>query len=158
MFNAALTALEASALAEALRASQYAYPLVNAAHILGLATVFGTILALDLRLLGLWRLVPIAPLVHILPRVSAVGLGLAIVTGVALFSVQPFDYVVHPVFPVKLALITFAAGNALLLHRTSGWGAVTAGATVIPLRMRVGAGVSLLGWTGAIVAGRLLAF
>lgn len=62
MFDAALTALEASALAEGLRASQYAYPLVNAAHILALAALFGSILALDLRLLGLFQAVPVAPL------------------------------------------------------------------------------------------------
>lgn len=158
MFDAALTALEASALASGLRASQFAYPLVNAAHILALAALFGSILALDLRLLGLFRAVPIAPLAKVLPRVSAAGLALALPTGFALFSVQPFDYLIHPVFPVKLALIALAAANALLLHRTNGWRSVIAGATTVAPRVRVAAMLSLLGWTCAIVAGRLLAF
>lgn len=158
MFDAALTALEASALAEGLRASQYAYPLVNAAHILALAALFGSILALDLRLLGLFRGVPIAPLARVLPRVSTVGLTLALPTGFALFSVQPFDYLIHPVFPFKLALIALAALNALLLHRTAGWKTLLDGAAAVPVRVRIAAALSLLGWTGAIVAGRLLAY
>lgn len=110
------------------------------------------------RLLGLLRAVPVAPLAKVLPRVSAVGLALALPTGFALFAVQPFDYLIHPAFPLKLALIAFAAANALLLHRTIGWRSLTAGATIVPPRVRAAAGLSLFGWTGAIVAGRLLAF
>lgn len=158
MIEGALSALEASALGEGLRASQYAYPLVNAAHILALAALFGSILALDLRLLGLFRSVPVAPLARVLPRVSATGLGLALVTGFALFSVQPFDYLAHPVFPFKLALIGVGAINALLLHRTAGWRDLLAGEGAIPTRVRAAALLSLLGWTGVILAGRMLAF
>lgn len=157
MLDAALIAVEASAPAEYLRASRYAYPLVNAAHILALATLFGSILALDLRLLGLFRAVPVAPLARVLPRVSTTGLGFALLTGVALFSVQPFDYLAHPVFPVKLALIALGAANALLLHRTAGWQGVLADG-VIPRRVRATAALSLLAWSGAILAGRWLAF
>lgn len=157
MIEEVLTALEASAPAEYLRASQYAYPLVNAAHILGLASLFGSILAFDLRLLGLFGAVPIQPLAQVLPRVSAGGLALAVTTGVALFAVQPFDYLAHPVFPLKLALIAIAAGNAVLVHRSAGWRALLAGGP-ITARLRLTACLSLFGWSGAILAGRLLAF
>lgn len=157
MLESALLAMEASAPAEFLRASQYGYPLVNAAHILALAALFGSIMALDLRLLGLFRAVPVAPLARVLPRVSAAGLALAIPTGLALFSVQPFDYLAHPVFPVKLALVALGAANALLLHRAVGWRRVLAGG-VVPGRARAAAALSLAAWSGAILAGRLLAF
>lgn len=154
----ALTALEASPLGAGLRASQYAYPLVNAAHILGLATLFGSILALDLRLLGLFRAVPVAPFAKVLPRISAIGLAVAIFTGIALFSVQPFDYLIHPLFPYKLGLIAIGAANALLLHRSTGWRVTLASGREIPPRVRASAALSLLCWTGAILAGRMLAF
>jgi hypothetical protein len=157
VLDTALIALEASAPAEYLRASQYAYPLVNAAHIAALAALFGAILALDLRLLGLFRDVPVQPLARVLPRVSAAGLALAIPTGLALFAVQPFDYLAHPVFPVKLGLIGLAAANALLVHRTTGWLAMLGGRP-ITTRLRIAAALSLAGWSGAILAGRLLAF
>ena len=157
MFEAALVALEASAPAELLRESRYAYPLVNAAHIMALATLFGSILALDLRLLGLFQSVPAAPLARALPRVGAVGLALALAPGIALFSVQPFDYLAHPVFPVKVALIALGAAHALLVHRSAGWGAVLDGGPV-SARLRVSAAFSLVVWSGAILAGRWLAF
>jgi hypothetical protein len=157
MLDATLIALEGSAPAVYLRASQYGYPLVNAAHILALATLFGSILALDLRLLGLWRVVPVQPLARVLPQVGATGLALAIPTGLALFAVQPFDYLAHPLFPVKLTLIAMAAANALFLHRTAGWQAMLSGGPVTP-RLRLGAAVSLFGWSGAILAGRWLAY
>ena len=157
MLDSALIALEASAPAEFLRASRYAYPLVNAAHILALGALFGSILALDLRMLGLFRAVPIAPLARVLPPISAAGLGVALVTGLALFSVQPFAYLAHPVFPVKLALIALGAIDALLLRRTAGWRRVLADGP-IPGWARAAAALSLLAWSGAILAGRWLAF
>lgn len=157
MLEAALIALEASAPAELLRESRYAYPLVNAAHILALGALFGSILALDLRLLGAFRSVPAGALAQVLPRVSAAGLVLAIATGLALFSVQPFDYLAHPVFPVKLALIALGAAQALMLHRTAAWRALVNGGQPSP-RLKAGAAFSLLAWSGAILAGRFLAF
>lgn len=157
MFDSALIAIETSALAEYLRASRYAYPFVNAAHILALAALFGSILALDLRLLGLFAQAPVEPLARVLPWIAATGLGLAILTGAALFSVQPFDYLAHPVFPVKLALIATGAVHALWLHRSPGW-AIAFDRGVISPRLRASAALSLLVWTCAIVAGRLLAF
>ena len=105
----------------------------------------------------MFRGVPAAPLARVLPRVSAAGLAVAVGTGIALFSVQPFDYLAHPAFPVKLALIALGAANALLLHRTAGWRQLC-DSGAMPARMRAVAVLSLLAWSGAIVAGRFLAF
>ena len=55
MIFEALTALQNLEPVAALRASRWVYPLVNTAHITGLAVLFGAILPLDLRLLGLCR-------------------------------------------------------------------------------------------------------
>ena len=49
-----LAALEATAIARELRASVWAYPLVNAGHRLGIALLLGAMVALDLKLLGAW--------------------------------------------------------------------------------------------------------
>jgi hypothetical protein len=52
--------LETSMLGHAMRNSGvWTYGVVNLFHILGVATLFGAVLVLDLRLLGLWRTVPI---------------------------------------------------------------------------------------------------
>lgn len=157
MLGDALRTLEASAPVELLRESAYAYPLVNACHILGLAALYGSILALDLRLLGLFREVPAQPLARALPRVGAWGLAIAIMTGFALFSIQPFDYLANAVFAVKLALIGAAAAHAFVLERSLAWRALLIGGP-ITRRLRAGAAISLVLWTGAIIAGRWLAF
>ncbi|GMM93781.1 hypothetical protein [Qipengyuania sp. MTN3-11] len=158
MIEAGLAALENSALAELLRSSQYLYPLVNAAHILALATLFGSILALDLRLLGAFRTVPLLPLAQVLPRVAGTGLAFAVLTGTALFSVQPLDYLAHPAMPVKLVLVALGAVHALAVHRSPAWRGLVAGETSVPGRLRLSAAISLACWTAVILCGRFLAF
>ena len=58
MLETALAWIAASPVAAALKSSRYAYPVVNAVHIMGLAALFGSIVTLDLRLLGAFRTVP----------------------------------------------------------------------------------------------------
>src|SRR3546814_3819020 len=55
MLADALAALQNLEPVAALRASRWVYPLVNTAHIAGIALLFGAIAPLDLRLLGAWR-------------------------------------------------------------------------------------------------------
>ena len=55
--------LESSALGMFMRGSgPWTYPVVNLIHILGVATLFGAVLILDLRLLGVWRRAPLPPI------------------------------------------------------------------------------------------------
>ncbi len=48
-----LQSLESSNLATAIRNSLYLFPLIESLHVLGLTLVFGTIVIVDLRLLGI---------------------------------------------------------------------------------------------------------
>lgn len=146
-----------SPVAQSLKSSRYVYPLVNAAHILGLATLFGSILALDLRLLAAFRSVPVQPLARLLPRLAACGLGLAIVTGALLFTVEPEDYAANPAFLSKAALVGAGTAHALYVHRTQAWRALAHGGE-IGAGLRVSAALSLTIWTAAILAGRFIAY
>jgi hypothetical protein len=74
LIEAWMAELEATVLAAALRGSVWAYPLVNAGHILGVALLIGSIVPLDLRLLGLWQAVPLASLWRVLTRITATAL------------------------------------------------------------------------------------
>ena len=76
-----MAALEGSAAAGLLRGSVWAYPLINAGHILGVALLVGAIVPLDLRLFGMWRSVPPEPLWRVLRPAAGFGLGLAMVCG-----------------------------------------------------------------------------
>jgi hypothetical protein len=152
-----LQALEAWSVAAALRRSTLLYPLVNAAHILGIGLLIGAIATLDLRVLGLFRAAPLPVLGPPLVRVAAAGLGLALATGVLLFAVRPAEYAANPAFLAKLGLILGGLSNVLALRLGTGWRGALAGEPVGP-PLRTAAALSLLVWLGVVLAGRWIAF
>ena len=158
MIEQILTGIGAMPLAVALRTSLYAYPLVNAAHILSLAALFGSILALDLRLLGVGKAAALQPLAMLLPRVAAAGLGAAVLTGALLFLVQPVDYAGNPFFLAKIVLVAVGAAHAILVHRSRGWQVARSPLGIVTPRLRLSALVSLTIWSAAIIAGRFIGF
>lgn len=152
-----LTALQDAPFAEALRLSFYAYPIVNAAHILSIGLVVGSILPLDLRVLGLFREVPVDLLTRVLEPVAAIGLALALATGFLLFSVKPLEYVVNPALFIKLGLVVVGTVNAGILFFSPAWRRLRAGAApTAPVRL--GAFLSAVLWISAVFAGRFIAF
>ena len=143
--------------AVALRQSTLAYPLVNAAHILGIGLLLGSIATLDLRLLGLFRAAPLAVLAPPLWRVAACGLGLAAATGFLLFSTRPAGYLGNTAFLLKLGLLGLGLLNILALHLNPAWKRVLADGEA-GAALRLPALVSLLVWAGVVVAGRWIGF
>lgn len=151
--------LDASAPAHALRVSLWLYPLVNTAHVLGIALLVGAIAALDLRLLGAWRGVAVEPLVRVLVPVAAGGVLLAVASGVLLFITRAPEYVAEPLFGIKLALIGAALLNALALRASPAWRhRREAVRDPLPRAWRVAAGLSLLLWLAVLTAGRLIGY
>lgn len=148
--------IEASALAQALRGSGTLYLVLNAAHILGIGLLVGAILPLDLRILGLIGGPPLPVIGPFLSRAAGIGLGLAMVTGACLWSVDASDYLGNAAFRWKMVLLALGLGNIALLHRL-GWRQVmttgrASGTT------RVLAAVSALVWPGVLLAGRWIGF
>lgn len=140
--------LEGSGIATSLRFSRWAYPIVNIVHVLGLAALFGAILALDLRLIGLWRTVDAVAVSRPAVAVAAGGLAVAAASGFLLFIVRASEYVGMPVFWVKLAFVAAGLANV-------------AAARILRLQARapvLTAGISIACWTSAIAAGRLIGY
>jgi hypothetical protein len=155
-----LAALEATALARELRGSVWIYPLVNAGHVAGVALLVGAIVPLDLRLLGLWPAVPLAPLWQVLRRTAGAGLLLAIGCGALLFTAQATDYAASRLFIAKMAVVATAIANALLLRRmVSGEGLrIIAAGRRLPAGVRLAGGISMIGWLTALILGRLIGY
>ena len=149
--------LEALPLAAWLRRSTIAYPLVNAAHILGIGLILGAILPLDLRLMGAFRAAPLPVLGPFLSRAAAVGVALALVTGALLFLVKPAEYLANPACLAKLGLLALALANVARIHLGAGWRQAVTGRGVAPA-LRLSAAASMLLWLGALVAGRWIGF
>lgn len=141
-----------------LQRSGTAYLLVNAAHIAAIGVLAGAIVALDLRLLGIGRAVPLASAGPYLSRIAAAGLGLAVLTGAWLFATQPDTYLDNTAFLAKLALVAAGVVNALCLHTRPVWQRVLRSDAVAPVSVRLQAVGSLLLWFSAIVAGRWIGF
>ena len=148
-----LAAIEQAAPVAALRESVFAYPLINSLHIVGVALLFGAIVALDLRLIG-WRRAagPVDELAQLLLPVAVGGLLLAIPAGLLLFATDARAYAASPLFQAKLLLIALAVTNALWL-RTRDWRGER------PQRhVALAACASILLWLGAIVLGRMVGY
>jgi len=148
-----LAALEQAGPVAALRESVFAYPLVNALHVIGVALLFGAIVALDVRVIG-WRrrAGPVDTLASLLLPVAISGFLLAVPAGLLLFATDARAYAASPLFQAKMLLIALAIGNVLWL-RTSDWRAERP-----QRRVALAAGLSILLWLGVIVLGRMVGY
>ena len=153
-------ALEATEIATALRNSIWSYPLVNTAHIFGVALLIGSVVPLDLRLLGLWGSVPLAPLWTVLTRTAGIGLVVAIIFGVLLFITRATEYVASSLFIGKMFFVLLGTANTLMLRMpTQAQESHIASTRVKPsARLRVAAGISLAAWLSALTLGRLIGY
>jgi hypothetical protein len=150
-------ALQESALGHTMRSSPALYPAVEILHIIGFIVLVGSILALDLRLLGLARAIPIQPMAQLLLPMSRFGFLLAISMGFLLFSADASHVVRNPAFQSKLILIAAALVNVVVAQlgpwrRMAQWGSEAPGSA------KVTALLSLLLWLGVVCAGRLIAY
>lgn len=151
-------ALEMSGLARWMREANWAYPAVESVHIVALAVVVGSIVMLDLRLLGLSRGLPVTRLArHVLPWTLA-AFALAVATGVLMFTAHASDFLTNRVFLVKMGLILLAGLNAGLLHAGAMRGAARWDEATPPARVRVAAAASIALWIAVIFCGRFLAY
>jgi len=156
-----MTWLEGSTLGHFMRESgPWTYAIVNLAHILGIASLFGAILIIDLRLLGLWRRVPLVALAATAPTVAACGLALALVSGTGLLATKATEYVGNPFIYIKFPAIALGILNAMAVRRSAAW-RERSSRPLTPAETRRLAwmgGLSLASWLTAIAAGRLIAY
>jgi uncharacterized membrane-anchored protein len=154
-----VSALESLPLAVAMRHDLWLYPIIEIAHIAGFVVLVGSIVVLDLRLLGLSRALPVRSLTrHVLPWTFA-ALLLIVPTGLLMFIAHASDLITNRAFQLKLLLILLAAVNAGVFHTTvyrsvPQWDQ-DAGP---PSAAKVHAAASLVLWFSVLACGRLLAY
>lgn len=140
-----------------LRQSSTAYICFNAGHILSIGVLLGSIVLLDLRLLGCFRSQPVETLGPPLATMAVFGAAAALVTGLLIFTVRPDAYLTNGAFAAKLLLLVLALVNALTLRFSTAWReALEFGEVRIPVR--VAAAFSLVLWPATLLAGRWIAF
>jgi hypothetical protein len=150
--------LEGTALATAVREGVWLYPAIETVHILALATLFGSIALLDLRILGASRLLPLDALAgHALRPVYA-AFPVLVASGSLMFIADATALAENPAFRTKMVLVPLAVLNALAFD--VGWfrGLRADPARPVPGVARVFAAASLGLWIAVIVCGRLIAY
>lgn len=154
-----LQALAATAPATLFRNSTAAYAALSAFHIFAIGLIIGSLVALDLRVLGLFRRFPLSALADPLSRVAATGVYFAAISGFLLFSVRPLSYAENPAFLIKITLVALGVLSALVLRTTYGWKlALEEENDPIPDSVRAAALRSILIWAGAVFASRWIGF
>ena len=159
-----LTWLETSRFSEWLVQSDtiWAYPTVLTLHTVGLALLVGANTALDLRLLGFGKKLPIASLANTFP-IMWIGFWINAVSGAMLFAADATTKGTLPIFQLKLGLIVLGVVNIWLIKRTvfgaRGFRLQPEGnAPVVTWPAKLLAATSLVIWMVAIAAGRYMAY
>ena len=153
-----LAQLEATALATWVREAPtvWAYPTILFLHTVGLGFLVGGNVAIDLRLLGVARALPLAPLEKLFPYMWA-GFWVNALSGAALLAADATTKLTNPVFTIKMVFVALGVVNMAWLKRPmfrAGGGEHAAAAG----RARSVALSSLLLWIGATVTGRLMGY
>jgi len=134
----------------------YGYATILFLHTIGMATVVGCILAINLRLLGVMALAPIKPLERLYPLMWW-GFALNAITGTMLLMADATTKLTNTDFYVKMALI--AIGLVIQQRmRKAVFHNPQLDQGPLPSNAKALAWASLLCWLGAITAGRLLAY
>jgi hypothetical protein len=152
-----LTALYNSALSTWIREAEtvWAFPTILTIHTFGMMLLVGCAWVMDLRLLGVGRTIPIAPL-RPLFRIMWFAFWINFATGLLLFIADPERKATSLLFWSKMALIIV---NLPLIRRLER---AVYGNTPEPAVVSGGArqlaAVSAALWAGTIFAGRLLGY
>lgn len=146
--NTPLLALEGFWLAQAMKYSSWLYPTVETLHLWGIGMLFGSVVLMDLRVLGVGKAIDFAALSRLGIFVSVIGFGLAALTGSLLFITHASELIASSLFVTKMCLIFLLLCNAVLLRMRDPANRFT----------QVQAVFSLFGWATVIGLGRWLAY
>lgn len=149
-----------SGIAEWMRSSVKAMPVVESIHVLAVAMVFGTILVVDLRLLGFPNTQrPFTRVSGEMLRYTWVAFCIAVITGALMFTPNAITYYGNTAFRFKLLTLLCAGINMVIfqLITVRGVAAWDQGRPT-PTAGRIAGLLSIVLWTAVIFFGRWIGF
>ena len=151
---------EDSGLADNIRENDVLFPLIESVHVLAVCLVVGSILVVDLRLLGLASIHRSVSRVTsgILPLTWS-AFAVAVASGILMFISNATKYLENGYFVAKISLICAAGLNMAIFHAVSArdlprWEHDTA----LPFPARLAGGLSILLWVLVVTCGRWIGF
>jgi hypothetical protein len=152
--------IEASGVGQWMKTSLKALPIIESTHVLAAAMVFGTILIVDLRLLGFPNTQkPITRISDELLRWTWGAFILSVITGALLFAANATTYYTNVPFRVKMLALLLAGVNMAVFHlvpyRTvAAWDKGSPG----PFAARFAGAASIVIWVTVIFVARWIGF
>jgi hypothetical protein len=158
--NAFLKSIEVSGLATRIRDALWLFPLIESTHVIGLSLVFGTILIIDLRLLGIASTHrSFKHMASDILKWTWAAFALTALTGTLMFITNARVYYHNFFFRTKMLMLVLSGVNMLVFELTAGrtihhWN----NAPSAPRAGKAVAALSIAMWIGIIIMGRLIGF
>ena len=158
--HAQIPFFEDSGLAGRIRENVYLFPSIESVHVLAICLVVGSILAVDLRLLGVaYTGQPVSRITTGILPLTWCAFTVALASGSLLFISNATKYLANGHFDTKILLIGAAGLNMAIFHLMgakdmSRW----ENAAVLPAAARLAGGLSILLWIGVVACGRWIGF
>jgi len=131
------------------------FPLLESLHVVGVTLVFGSLLMVDLRLIGVAaRSYAVSRMSKELVPWTWAAFVLSLITGIGLFMTRAGHYADNVAFQLKMLALLFAGINMAAFHfgayrRVANWDAIAT-----PVGAKAAGALSLLFWAGVMLAGR----
>ena len=152
-----LTWLENTAYAQWILTGLTGWPLVLTMHAIGLAIAVGMIVAMNMRILGLYTAIPMSAVYKLL-AFAWIGIALNIFSGFSLFMTQASFYVTSPPFLVKITAIILGIVLLVITQKTMNQELSSWETNGVSTKGRNLAIASITLWLLAVVTGRLIAY
>jgi hypothetical protein len=152
--------LQSTALATWVQESAFGFPIVVGVHILGLTFSVGTLLWVDVRMLGLGlRELRVSEVYRSLAPWFLAGFAAMFASGATLFTAYATSAYSNVYFRIKLVALLLAGANALVFHVvTQRAAAKWDDAQRPPTAVRAAGLASLALWAAVILAGRMMSY
>ncbi len=154
-----LESIQSSALAEWMRLTNPAMQVVEALHVLAAVMVFGTVLIVDLRLLG------VLDSTRTITRVGRetvpltwLAFAVAAITGSLMFTTSAVVYFGNTAFQLKALALLAAGANMALFQFFTARSCAAWDAGPPPRAARAAGLLSLLLWAAVVLLGRWVGF
>lgn len=136
----------------------WVWPMLETFHFFGLCLLLGSLLVIDLRMMGFLRGMSLQATHQLLPLVF-IGFGINILTGILFLFGDPGRYVINIGFQLKMVLVVLAGINAVIfywkvngpMHNWDSHGDV-------PVFAKAVGAASLFLWFGVLILGRLIPY
>lgn len=154
-----LTRLQELNLPTQIRESDWMFPTIETVHVFALVLVVGTIMTVDLRLLGVANKErPFSEVAAEMLPWTWTAFAIAALAGLLMFSSKALTYYGNIPFRLKMLCLLLAGINMAMFHclgtrRLAAWDRGRP-----PLTARLAGGASLLLWTTIVAAGRWIGF